>query len=260
MTTRTLAAPLIAVTLLLGGLTACWEPIDTDDKIGTDDTVVSTDDSNSATPDEICDNGDDDDNDGATDCDDSDCEGAAACVESNCTDGLDDDGDGAIDCADDDCAAEFQCTWPDTMTHRTLADFAGRTIECEFFGHYDVDVDDCRTDLNSNLSVIAEGSLCTSCDRTYEGPFVVTEDSCGDVTGATPPTTARFGFVFNSPTERVLWAQDDSGVWQETVTLTLAGNSWEFSGTDAVVADPDGCNNGDQHLGDLTVTLSFQDN
>jgi hypothetical protein len=51
------------------------------------------------TPPEICDNGRDDDNDGWTDCQDSDCPG---CVEI-CDNGKDDDFDGKKDCQDSDC-------------------------------------------------------------------------------------------------------------------------------------------------------------
>ena len=56
-------------------------------------------------PPEICDNGLDDDGDGATDCVDSDC---PACPEI-CDNGADDDGDGAADCDDDDCAEAESC-------------------------------------------------------------------------------------------------------------------------------------------------------
>ncbi len=53
-----------------------------------------------ATPDEICDNLEDDDLDDLADCADPDC--AAVCGEV-CTNGTDDDLDGLIDCLDDDC-------------------------------------------------------------------------------------------------------------------------------------------------------------
>ena len=56
-------------------------------------------------PPEICDNGLDDDGDGAADCLDSEC---PACPEI-CDNGADDDGDGAADCDDDDCADAESC-------------------------------------------------------------------------------------------------------------------------------------------------------
>ncbi len=62
---------------------------------------------------EICNDGVDNDCDGATDCADSDCSADAAC---NCTpsteicdDGIDNDCDGATDCADSDCSADAAC-------------------------------------------------------------------------------------------------------------------------------------------------------
>ncbi len=51
----------------------------------------------------ICNDGVDNDFDGAVDCNDSDCVASAFCRESNCTDGIDNDGDGDTDCADFDC-------------------------------------------------------------------------------------------------------------------------------------------------------------
>ena len=49
---------------------------------------------------EDCDDGRDNDGDGLLDCEDGDC---TDCEEEVCDDGLDDDADGMIDCADDDC-------------------------------------------------------------------------------------------------------------------------------------------------------------
>jgi hypothetical protein len=61
--------------------------------------------------DEVCDNGIDDDADGATDCDDEDCAGFPECViepergVAACTDGRDNDRDDLVDCDDtEDCA------------------------------------------------------------------------------------------------------------------------------------------------------------
>lgn len=78
---------------------------------------------------EICNNGQDDDGDGDTDCEDSDCIfddpacvdcGDGSCgegescpgdcrVEVHCGDGADNDGDGKLDCADEDCAGDGNC-------------------------------------------------------------------------------------------------------------------------------------------------------
>jgi hypothetical protein len=59
---------------------------------------------------EVCDNGIDDDGDLGADCQDADCAQAANCLfELNCSDGRDDDVDGAIDCADSECAESPDC-------------------------------------------------------------------------------------------------------------------------------------------------------
>lgn len=88
---------------------------------------TSADDSGSAVvvlpTDEICDNGLDDDLDGAIDCDDSDC--GRECRE-DCDSGLDEDGDGLVDCADPDCA-EF-C--PEDCFNGEDDDF-DRLVDCD---------------------------------------------------------------------------------------------------------------------------------
>lgn len=50
-------------------------------------------------PEEICNNGIDDDGDGFADCEDFDCD----TFECNCSDGIDNDADGFTDCEDIDC-------------------------------------------------------------------------------------------------------------------------------------------------------------
>jgi hypothetical protein len=53
-----------------------------------------------------CDDGQDNDCDGLTDCADPDC--AASCVETDCGDSVDNDGDTLTDCDDPDCAAQCE--------------------------------------------------------------------------------------------------------------------------------------------------------
>jgi hypothetical protein len=63
-------------------------------------------------PEIICDDGVDNDGDGAVDCDDSDCVGTAACPVGTpevCDDGADNDNDGAVDCDDSDCEGDAAC-------------------------------------------------------------------------------------------------------------------------------------------------------
>ena len=67
-----------------------------------------------------CQDGRDEDGDGATDCQDPDCAGFAACgspTETNCTDNVDNDGDGSTDCTDSDCANDPACSNPSTETN-----------------------------------------------------------------------------------------------------------------------------------------------
>ncbi len=66
-------------------------------------------------PPEICDNGMDDDGDGATDCADSDCTGHPSCgcipTPEVCNDNVDNDCDNQVDCDDPDCSwAPWCCT------------------------------------------------------------------------------------------------------------------------------------------------------
>ena len=68
------------------------------------------------TGDEICDDGVDNDADGAIDCEDEECVDLPECAEPDpeiCDDGVDNDSDGAIDCADEDCADVPECAEPD---------------------------------------------------------------------------------------------------------------------------------------------------
>ena len=91
---------------------------------------------------ETCDNGDDDDGDGAADCDDSDCEEDPVCqcmpteeTETTCDDGVDNDCDDNVDDADVDC----QCM-PTEETETTCDD--GVDNDCDD-NVDDVD-DDCQ--------------------------------------------------------------------------------------------------------------------
>ncbi|OUU23371.1 MAG: hypothetical protein CBC13_05830, partial [Planctomycetia bacterium TMED53] len=64
---------------------------------------------NCAVSSEICDNGIDDDLDGAIDCLDPDCGGTAVCGTEICDNGIDDDGDTLADCLDADCIGTPNC-------------------------------------------------------------------------------------------------------------------------------------------------------
>ncbi len=81
---------------------------------------------------EICDNNQDDDGDGLTDCADSDCSNAPACSQPNqeiCNNNQDDDGDGLTDCADSDCSGRPECTGGETCDNNQDDDGDG-LIDC----------------------------------------------------------------------------------------------------------------------------------
>ena len=58
---------------------------------------------------DACDDGQDNDGDGAFDCEDPDCAQDPICVVEICDNGQDDDGDGAFDCLDADCLNDPAC-------------------------------------------------------------------------------------------------------------------------------------------------------
>ncbi len=60
---------------------------------------------------EVCNDGKDNDGDGATDCKDTECTGTSACIEA-CGDGKDNDGDDQVDCDDSDCSNDLACVKP----------------------------------------------------------------------------------------------------------------------------------------------------
>ncbi|MCB9743575.1 MAG: putative metal-binding motif-containing protein [Alphaproteobacteria bacterium] len=101
-------------------------------------------------PDEICDNGEDEDDDGAIDCDDEDCWQAPACASpEDCEDGVDNDHDGRID--DDD---------PDCREDPIDEDGDGYSV--------DVDCDDQAPEVNPGAEEICEDGLDNDCDGVDE--------------------------------------------------------------------------------------------
>ncbi len=82
---------------------------------------------------EICNDGVDNDGDGATDCDDSECAGAFSCdvdVEV-CDNSVDDDGDAAVDCDDADCAADPACAGSVEVCNDTVDNDGDSAIDCD---------------------------------------------------------------------------------------------------------------------------------
>jgi hypothetical protein len=73
------------------------------------DFALATDCAGGAVIETACDDGLDEDGDGAADCRDPDCRFHPYCRERTCDDGIDEDGDGRTDCADPDCAQDRAC-------------------------------------------------------------------------------------------------------------------------------------------------------
>lgn len=178
--------------------------------------------------------------------------------ETDCEDGVDEDQDGTADCEDADCATVFRCTWPHAIQHRTAFIFNGTTITC--YGWIDYDIPDCRVDFSAVIAESADGA-CPGCDRSFTGAVTVNENTCQDYGAIAIPTSISYGMVFTGPDARTLWARDDStGTWSEVGPLTQEGNGdWVFTSSTPVTYDPDECDGGTLHVGDLTANLRFID-
>ncbi len=94
---------------------------------------------------ELCDDGLDNDGDGAADCLDSDCFGDPACFEI-CDDGADNDLDGRIDCADPDCQGTDVCT-----------EICGNGVDDDFDGLIDCEDAECFGDPTCFETVCDDG-------------------------------------------------------------------------------------------------------
>ncbi len=187
--------------------------------------------------------------------------GGQPAVETDCEDGADGDQDGAIDCEDSDCADHWSCKLPDTVRYDTVINFRGNTITCELVGiEYDVDIGDCHTVGGGPLALIDDAQQsCPDCDRTYQGPLTYTQDTCASKLGQPLPTTATFGMVFLNETQRELFAPDDQWNWYSLGILEETKGVFTLSTSEDIVLDPDGCDNGDQNIGTVSLKVDFQD-
>lgn len=180
--------------------------------------------------------------------------------ESDCEDGVDEDSDGVTDCEDPDCASFWACDLPDAVDYHTFFEFRGNTIECEWIGiEYDVDIDDCSTEASGRLNMLEGPQACPDCDRSYSGPITYGTDTCSELLGVAQAPDASFGLVFLAEDQRELWAPDEAGAWFPLVTLTRQDKLWTNTTSEDIWADPEDCDNGDQNLGNLTVTVDFRD-
>ena len=102
---------------------------------------------------------------------------------------------------------------------------------------------------------------CPDCDRTYRGALTYSTDTCSELLGESLPVDAIYGFVFLDEYNRELWAPDTTtGKWYFIERLTSDnGRQWLINGSDAIIMDPEDCDNGNQNLGTLTITLTWVD-
>ncbi len=160
-----------------------------------------------------------------------------------CDDGVDNDGDGPTDCDDPDCDDFVPCTWPEAVDHNARFVF-------------DSDVqwaDDCETRFSGHLAVGTQIPPCPTCDRTFEGPYHYTINSCEDLldlAGVDLPDYGAYGIVFVSEHQRDIWTRDTDGVW---ASLGLA--SWDPGVGHYALERVDTL----QNVGTLTTTLTFAD-
>lgn len=182
--------------------------------------------------------------------------------EVDCEDGVDNDGDGAADCEDEDCAGYLPCTWPESMAHEGAYDFdAQNNVECVIRGFpVAVDVADCITRYTAELTPVTDpAQACPTCDRTFYGTLSYSENTCATVLPALQlPTDAYFGFIFTSATEWQLVGKSPSGNWDAAVDLTVTGDQFEFATTEQINISDDRCSNSPLYVGDLTVSWSFR--
>lgn len=168
------------------------------------------------------DTSDDDTSDDDTSDDDSTPEETPPPPEDACEDGLDNDEDGLADCEDDDCADVFRCTWPAAQQHTATLHYDANTL-AEFAGY-----NDCDTLISSAMTELLGASACPTCDRTFEGTYVYTADNCPQDPDDPRPTFGSYGIDFVDAQNRNVYGRDDGGSWNSIGTATDAAASGTF--------------------------------
>jgi hypothetical protein len=167
---------------------------------------------------EVCDNGADDDFDGATDCADDDCTGTPACTESICDDNVDNDSDGDTDCADSDCSFTEGCLPTPSLLPATgkeiCFDEAGATTDCT--------TGDCP---GQDASYAANGIGCPD-DASR---FVVNDGGALDTPGMPVDDT------ITDTCTGLTWQRDQSDVFADGQISFDAGTSDEANWCDALL-------------------------
>ncbi|MEE2749829.1 MAG: hypothetical protein VX519_00230 [Myxococcota bacterium] len=149
--------------------------------------------------------------------------------EGACDDGQDNDGDGLSDCDDEDCADRDFCAWPTSLSHTGVFDFDASFL-AELAGY-----PSCTVAFNAALERVRGPGECPNCDRTFGGAANYTENSCPGDSGDLPGELS-YGVVFTSETEWSIWASDGSS-WGESGTATGGSGSFTLYREDPVEHD-----------------------
>jgi hypothetical protein len=189
------------------------------------------------------DGGDDDggDDDGADD--DGGDDDTGPTEEDICDDGIDNDGDGPVDCDDPDCDDFVPCGWPTAVDHNA-----------RFLFDSDVQwADDCETRFSGHLTEGTQIPPCPSSDRTFEGPYNYTINTCADLldlAGVDLPDYGGYGITFVGTNQWEIWSRDVDGVWS---SLGMANYNQQVGHFELERID------NMQGVGTLTTTLTFAD-
>jgi hypothetical protein len=130
--------------------------------------------------DEVCDNGLDDDFDGAVDTEDDDCADAEE-EEQNCRDGEDNDGDGDADCDDPDCELKPACL-PETDCENGEDDDFDGAADCD-----DADCECAAEDCSNGMDDDGDGNVdlmdddCATAGEETDCADGLDDDGDGDV-------------------------------------------------------------------------------
>ncbi len=190
-----------------------------------------------------CETTDDDDGPPGPQGDDDDDDTTAPDPETDCEDGVDNDEDGLTDCDDTDCDAVTHCTWPNQMDHHSSFAFES-----------DIGlVDDCETIYTSSLTEAVELEPCQVCDRTYEGPFTYTVNTCEEILdflGMDIPDHGGYGVVFLSDQQREIYSRDEELQWYSAgiAEYDAQQDHYRLQRVDEI-----------QNVGHITITLTYTD-
>ncbi len=171
----------------------------------------------------ICNDGNDGDNDGLIDCKDNDCRWYDACRENICDNGIDDNNNGLIDCEDDDCNQDDACR----------ENICNDGIDNEGDGDTDCEDDDCKyngacRELYCDDGIDNEGDGLIDCEdndcRWYDA---CRENICDN------------GIDDNN--NGLIDCEDDDCMWKEPCRESVCDNGIDGDGDGLIDCEDDDC-------------------